>query len=123
MIDQSQSPNILAFDRQGVADRAFMQGLREDIWKSYRKWRKQNEAKFAGAQAENIKEFAPYDEAQCLPHKYLKKENAEVELDTFIPIERARPSPSKKASSGLTAEKNAEQSGTRKNAKQVQGHK
>lgn len=100
-----------------------MQGLREDIWKSYRKWRKQNEAKFGGAQAENLKEFASYDEAQSLPHKYLKKENAEVELDTFIPIERARPSSSKKASNGLAAEKNPDQGGTRKNTKQAHGQK
>ena len=46
-----------------------------------------------------------------------------MELDTFIPIERARPSPSKKASNGLTAEKNPDQGGTRKNAKQAHGHK
>lgn len=49
MIDQSQSPNILTFDRQGVADRTFMTKLREDIWRSYRKWKKQNESKFFGS--------------------------------------------------------------------------
>ena len=40
MIDQNINPNIWTQDRQGLSDKQFLQGLREDIWKSYRKWKK-----------------------------------------------------------------------------------
>ena len=40
MIDQNINPNIWTHDRQGLSDKQFLQGLREDIWKNYRKWKK-----------------------------------------------------------------------------------
>lgn len=51
-----------------------------------------------GSNIDNLNDFMSVDEAHSVPHKYMKLENAEVELDCSIPIEKVRPSSTKKAS-------------------------